>query len=166
MSLEIDLSGLTRKEKVLKILETKGPEVERSDIVDLTGIDSNLSKILRALEKENKIVRRYEQIGRAKYCYVRLSDKTTNSHSSLTNSHFKLEPNSHSSLTNSRTNSQNILDPDHDLDLEKLLENVSKTSDFKRLIYRTIVGKVWRGTNAGLDRKLTKLIKKIREIEG
>ncbi|MBA7495621.1 hypothetical protein ES702_06210 [subsurface metagenome] len=49
-----------------------------------TGIDkSNLSKLLKILENENKIERKYEQIGKAKNVWIRLK-KDTNSKDNIT----------------------------------------------------------------------------------
>jgi len=42
-------------------------------------------------------------------------------------------------------------------------QKLSETSDFKRLIYRGITGKTWRGTNEDLEKELSKKLIKVQE---
>ncbi len=44
------------------------------------------------------------------------------------------------------------------------LEGLAKTSDFQRLIYKAITGKVHRGSKASLQNELRFVIQKIRNI--
>ena len=88
---------MNRKDKIIDYLEKKGTEVSRDDISEKTNIDkTNLSKILALLEKDGRIERRYEQVGRSKFCYVKMTNsqikttnKTTNSQIKTTNSQNK-----------------------------------------------------------------------------
>ncbi len=97
---------LSRKEKVLKYLETANTkEVNNNDLIMETGIDrSNMPKILKPLEQKGLIHRRYEQVGRAKYVWV-----------SLTNSHVKTTTN----LTNSQSSKMTNSHIDNQITLEK-----------------------------------------------
>ncbi len=112
---------LSRKEKVLKYLETAATkEVSNDDLIVKTGIDrSNMPKVLKPLEQKGLIHRRYEQIGRAKFVWVSLtnsqSNKETNSHTESTNSPSKIKsfvPNDivqeifDDELTNSQSNKE------------------------------------------------------------
>jgi len=51
---------------------------------------------------------------------------------------------------------------DFNLNLE--LEELSKTSEFKRLIYKALMGKVHRGSMENLSNTLEKAIKEFREF--
>ncbi len=99
--------------------ESTSKEVSNADLIAETGIDrSNISKILSSLEKEEKIQRRYEQVKRARFVWVSLtnsqSDKETNSHAKTTNSHVKTT-NSHVKTTNSQfINENNELNEQND----------------------------------------------------
>ena len=97
--------------------ESTSKEVSNDDLIAETGIDrSNISKILSSLEKEGKIKRRYEQVGRAKFVWVSLtnsqSDEETNSHAKTTNSRFNNENNvvkeqyDHNEMTNSQSDEE------------------------------------------------------------
>ena len=52
------------------------------------------------------------------------------------------------------------------LELNRELENLAKTSDFKRLIYKAIFGKSHReGGNKSLDKELYYALKKVRGLK-
>ena len=51
-----------------------------------------------------------------------------------------------------------------DFDIAEYLDEIAQTSDFKRLIYRSIVGTVHRGSEEDLNVKLSKLLKKVKEV--
>jgi predicted transcriptional regulator len=98
------IEKLSRKDKILYFLKKRNSELSRDELSERTKIDfTNLSKILSALENEGKITRRYEQIGRSKYCYVSL---LTNSQSTKTNSQLGSSTNSLTSSQKTKTNSQ------------------------------------------------------------
>lgn len=48
------------------------------------------------------------------------------------------------------------------IDLQELFNELAQTSDFKRLVYRSIVGKTHRGSDKLLENKLSKLLKEVR----
>lgn len=50
------------------------------------------------------------------------------------------------------------------LDLENLFENLAKTSEFRRLIYKALVGTVHRGSKEDLNQKLKISLEKFRRI--
>ncbi len=116
---------MTRAEKVLKYLKEQEKEVSNDDLCEETGISpSNMSKILKPLEKEGKIRKRYEQQGRAKYVYISLTNSHTNSEV-LTNSQPK-------QLTNSRLNTYNKT-PKVSKDKSKIKEVSATNSQPKQL---------------------------------
>lgn len=81
---------MTNKDKVMKVLTNNWMT---NDILSFnTNIDkSNLSKLLKILENENKIERKYEQIGKAKNVWIKLK-KDTNSKNDITISHTNSIP--------------------------------------------------------------------------
>ena len=69
---------MTNKDKIMENLTDNW--ITNDDLSNLTGIDkSNMSKLLKILENENAIERKYDQIGKAKYVFVRLKKYITNS---------------------------------------------------------------------------------------
>lgn len=72
---------MTNKDKIMDYLEDRPKDwIDNDTLSHKTGIDkSNLSKLLKILENENAIERKYDQIGKAKYVFVRLKKYITNS---------------------------------------------------------------------------------------
>ncbi len=46
--------------------------------------------------------------------------------------------------------------------INKHLTKIAHTSDYKRLIYLSITGETWRGTNAKLEKNLAKMLKELQ----
>jgi len=69
---------MSNKTKIMDFLN-KNPNkwVENTVVSESTGIHkSNMSKLYKALESENKIERRYEQVSRDRYVWIRLKKET------------------------------------------------------------------------------------------
>lgn len=47
-------------------------------------------------------------------------------------------------------------------EITKIFIDLANTSEFKRLIYKAIIGKVHRGSSEDLDQQLSNLLKKVR----
>jgi len=49
-----------------------------------------------------------------------------------------------------------------ELSINLMLEDLAKTSEFKRLMYKALIGKVHRGSSDNLDKELSKAITSFR----
>ena len=142
---------LSRKEKVLKYLETANTkEVNNNDLIMETGIDrSNMPKILKPLEQKGLIHRRYEQVGRAKYVWV-----------SLTNSHVKTTTN----LTNSQSSKMTNSHIDNQITLEKDNKQVEFKTNSTNSQIKTTNSQSSKMTNSHIDNQIT-LEKDNKQVE-
>ena len=52
----------------------------------------------------------------------------------------------------------------NDFSIDEIMSDLSKTSEFKRLIYKALMGKVHRGSSLDLDKQLSESILKFRNL--
>jgi len=122
----------TNKEKVLDYLLEVRKKVSREELVEKTGVSSsNFSKLLKKLEDDGKIIKKYEQVGPSKFLYISLkTNSATNSISQNTISNKK---------TTNSIQKETISNQDIKQKYQKQLTKDQKLANFIRTISGPLV---------------------------
>jgi len=143
----------TNKEKVLDYLLEVRKKVSREELVEKTGVSSsNFSKLLKKLEDDGKIIKKYEQVGPSKFLYISLkTNSATNSISQNTISikepktikEKKLNPQIQNTISNKKTTNsiqkETISNQDIKQKYQKQLTKDQKLANFIRTISGPLV---------------------------